>query len=226
MKFTICLCVLNHPVTLFIEDPSSLIFFTLRAMKVIMIHKIITCIIWRVNINHLDLAHIGVLEQFQHFEVVALDVKVLGLLPIHTFLRTRTQRLVDRCCSLLQGGSFTNPREVIDFGIVFHGVVSKQQTEFVEVHYTMDFSVLAFCFGETRGGNLIKGVEGEARAVRGLFFYMFEVFHNCGFLVFVGPHTAASPCVGLLVLCAFCFFEAAQGRIFCIFAAEIKRTRK
>lgn len=224
METTVVFCIFTESISFFIPVSSIIVF--IRHRIIIQVYKITTRVIWRVDINHFDLAHIGVLEQFQHFEVVALDVEVLCLVPIHTFLWTRTQRLVDRCCSLLQGGSFTNPREVIDFGIVFHGVVSKQQPEFVEIYYATDFPVFAFGFGEARGGNLIKGVEGEARAVRGLFFYMFEVCHNCGFLVFVGPHTAASPCVGLLVLCAFCFFEAAQGRIFCIFAAEIKRTRK
>ncbi len=185
MEFSIRFCVFNHSVTLFIEYSRLFIFFTLCTVEVIMIHKIIARVIWRVNINHLDLAHIGVLKQLQHFEVVALYVEVLGLVPIHAFFGTRAQRLVDGGSGFLQCRSFAHPGKVIDFGIVFHGVVSKQQTEFVEVHYAMDFSVLAFCFGETRGGNLIKGVEIELCAIWRFFCKMFHIYFFCIFALLI-----------------------------------------
>ncbi len=89
-----------------------------------MIHKIIARIIWRVNVNHLDLAHIRVLEQFQNFEVITLDIQILCILPVHTFFGTGAQRLVDRSSSLAQGSTFANPSKVIDFWGILHGLVA------------------------------------------------------------------------------------------------------
>ena len=62
MKASVAICVLTKTVAFVIEIMLIVFFCTL--CKVIMIHKVITCIVWWVNINHLDLAHIGVLEQF------------------------------------------------------------------------------------------------------------------------------------------------------------------
>ncbi len=35
--------------------------------KMVMVHKVVTRIVRRVDIYHFHFAHIGVLEQFQHF---------------------------------------------------------------------------------------------------------------------------------------------------------------
>ena len=51
-----------------------------------MINKVITCIVRWININHLHLTQIRLLKEFEHFEVVTLDIKVLGIVPIYTIL--------------------------------------------------------------------------------------------------------------------------------------------
>ena len=55
-----------------------------------MINKVITCIVRRININHLHLTQIRLLKEFENFEVIALNIKVLGVVPIHTILLYRT----------------------------------------------------------------------------------------------------------------------------------------
>ena len=55
-----------------------------------MINKVITCIVRRININHLYLTQIRLLEKFKHFEVITLNIKVLGIVPIHTIFLYRT----------------------------------------------------------------------------------------------------------------------------------------
>jgi len=121
MKTSIAICIL--PKTYSIFKFIMLIVFTIIFVKVIMIHKIIPCIIWRINIYHLHLTHIGVLEQLQNFEVIALDIEILCRVPVHTLLGTRAQRLVDRSCSLTEGSTFAHPSKVIDFRGIFHSLV-------------------------------------------------------------------------------------------------------
>ena len=89
-----------------------------------MIHKIIARIIWRVDIYHLNLTHIGVLKQLQNFEVIAFDIEILCMLPVHTFLWAGAQRFVNRCSSLLKGSPFAHPSKVIDFRSILHCLVA------------------------------------------------------------------------------------------------------
>ena len=74
MVTTIGIRILDKAITQFIHISSGFIFLFLRTGKVIVIHKVIPRIVRRININHLHLTEIRLLEQFQHFEVVALNI--------------------------------------------------------------------------------------------------------------------------------------------------------
>ncbi len=141
-------------------------------MKVILIYKIIARIIWRVYINNIYLTHIGVLKQFQHFEVITFDIKILCILPVHTFFRARTQRLVDRCSSLTEGSTFPHPRKVINFRSILHSLAAQQQTEFIEIDYAMHFPILPHRFREAGRSNLVERIKIELCTVFCLLFYM------------------------------------------------------
>ena len=142
-----------------------------------MIHKIIPRIIRWVNINHLDLTHIRVLEQLQYFKIVSLNIKVLRFVPVHTLFGTRAQSLIDRCSRLLQGSTFTHPSKVIHFGSILHGFVPKKLTKFVEINYTMYFSIIALCLREARRHNLVKGFQIQFFPIWRLPIYTFQFFH-------------------------------------------------
>ena len=122
MKASIAICVFTIAVAFLITVAFIIFFCGLR--KVIMIHKIIARVIWRVNVNHLDFTHVGVLEQFQNFEVIALNIKILCMLPVHALFWARAQCLVDRCSSLLQGSTLAHPSKVIDFRSILHRLVA------------------------------------------------------------------------------------------------------
>ena len=94
MEPSVTICVLTKTVSFLV--PIAFIIFLCRLRKIIMIHKVISRVIRRVYVYHLDLAHIGVLKQLQNFEVIALDIEILCRVPIHTLLGARTQCLVDR----------------------------------------------------------------------------------------------------------------------------------
>ena len=55
MEFTICFCILHEPVAELIHVASLQVFLSLRAVEVVVIHKVVACVIWRVDINHLNL---------------------------------------------------------------------------------------------------------------------------------------------------------------------------
>ena len=70
METAITLCILYQSFTLFSDVTREEVVILLGLMEVILIYKIITRIVRRVDINHLHLAHIGVLEQFEHFQII------------------------------------------------------------------------------------------------------------------------------------------------------------
>lgn len=99
MEASLIFCVLTESISFFI--PVSCIIVFIRHRIIIQVHKIIARVIWRVNIYHLDLAYIGILEQFQHFEIIALDIEILRGVPIYRLFLARTQSLTNRRSRLL-----------------------------------------------------------------------------------------------------------------------------
>ena len=67
----------------------GVIFISIDENEIVIIYKIMTCIIRRVDVNHLHLAEISFTQHFQYIEVVALNVEVLRVVKIHTFLTAR-----------------------------------------------------------------------------------------------------------------------------------------
>ena len=70
--------------------------FTNCLRKVIVINKVVTRVIRRVNINHLDFAKISLTDNFQYIKVVTLDVEILRVVEVHTFLTAGSERLCGR----------------------------------------------------------------------------------------------------------------------------------
>ena len=54
--------------------------------KVIFIHKVISCVIRSINVDHLDFAEIGFLQQLQHFEIVALNIEAVSYTHLFALL--------------------------------------------------------------------------------------------------------------------------------------------
>ncbi|WP_315437285.1 hypothetical protein [uncultured Selenomonas sp.] len=71
--------------------------------KVVIVHEaVIPRVVGWVDIDHLHLAEVGLLQQFQHIEIVPLDVEVLAVeralcaIPPDTVRHDGTQRRIDR----------------------------------------------------------------------------------------------------------------------------------
>ena len=70
--------------------------FGRRLRKVILIDKVIARVVRRIDIDHLHLVEIGLLQALQHIEVVTLDVEVLRVVEVHALLTAGTQCGIDR----------------------------------------------------------------------------------------------------------------------------------
>ena len=136
MKTSIRIHVLDIFIAQLIYCSRSLSILISRHRKIIMINKIITRIVRRININHLYLTQIRLLEKFKHFEVITLNIKVLCVVPIHTILLYRTQRLLNRFQNFGTSCLFTNPVKLVCLRSIFHSVVTKKLAKYVKINYT------------------------------------------------------------------------------------------
>lgn len=146
METTIRIRVLHKAVAKFIHIARLLIIFLSTLFEVIVINEVIARVVRRIDINHLHLAQIRLLQQLQSVKVVALDVNVLRVLPIHTPLRHRAQRLVDGRRSLTTGGLLAHPCKLVGFRLVLDGIIAKELAQLLEV-YNMPQGPLAALVG-------------------------------------------------------------------------------
>ena len=63
----------------------SVVFFCTLS-KIILVYKIISCIIRRINIDHLYFSKVCLLKQFQYFQIISLDVEIFCSICILTIL--------------------------------------------------------------------------------------------------------------------------------------------
>ncbi len=95
MKTTVTLGIslhrVNDLVTLFIKQSICLFKFVTTLCEIIIINKVITCVIRWVYVNYLHFAKISLAQHFQYIKVIALNIKILRMVKIHTFLTTRTE---------------------------------------------------------------------------------------------------------------------------------------
>ena len=79
MKTTVALGIRDHTISGFIVLPAACKILCRALRKVILIDKVIAGIVGRINVYHLDLAEIGLLQKFQDFQIIALNVEILAV---------------------------------------------------------------------------------------------------------------------------------------------------
>ena len=142
MKAPIRVCILKKSVaSLFVEYAELFLIFVRLHCKVIPINKVITSIIGRININHLDLTQITFLQELQHFQIVALNIEIFSRVPIHTLFRAGTQRFTDGPVGLHNGRFLAHPGKFICFVPLGH-IAGQHLSQQVEVDRLFQLSVL------------------------------------------------------------------------------------
>ena len=143
-----------------------------------MINKVITCIVRWININHLHLTQIRLLEKFKHFEVITLNIKVLGVVPIHTILLYGTQRLLNRLQNFGTSCLLANPVELVCLRSIFHCVVTKELAKYVKINYTfLPPHIWVGYLRKARRRNLIKRIQIQLRSISRLQFHSIGSVH-------------------------------------------------
>lgn len=103
-------------------------------LEVVRVHKVLAGVVGRIDIDQLDLAGIALLQQLEHFEVVALDHQVLGGVPIHALVRAGAQRAGARCQGQLPGAALAVPVEAVFLISIGDGMVTHQRLEHIHVY--------------------------------------------------------------------------------------------
>ena len=138
METTIALGVLHHTVAVLIVLPTIGKILIRTLSKVILVYKVVSCVIRRINVDHLDFAEIGFLQELQHLKIIALNIEVFGGIKVHAasaairfsltvcpsgncFIFTnRAQRLIDWGIGEKNGLLLVRPSELVALLIAIH----------------------------------------------------------------------------------------------------------
>lgn len=76
----------------------SQIFFK-WPLEIVVVNKIISCVVWWINIDHLDPASVAHLQEFQNFQIFAFDENISGLVLLNAFAGSGNERALagQRC---------------------------------------------------------------------------------------------------------------------------------
>ena len=107
-----------------------------RVGKVISIDEIVAGVVGRVDVDHLLLAVVGRLQQLQDLQVVALNVEVLGGVPVHTFLWAGTQGASGTLLSQPQAVRLALPLKLVLLKVVVD-VLAAQGKQFINVQFAL-----------------------------------------------------------------------------------------
>src|SRR5690606_10750542 len=90
-------------------------------------------VIRRIDIDHLDLAEVRLLQKLQDFQVVTLDEHVLRLIEVHGFLANRLQRPDARLLNNPHAFRLTRP---VEFKALFTRInpITEYALELIEVN--------------------------------------------------------------------------------------------
>lgn len=100
MKAAITLCItlhwINQSVAFFIKGTTGCLEVFARLGEIVIVNEVITCVIGRVYVNHLDCAEIVLAENFEHIKIIALDIEVFGVPKIFGNIEVWTECFVSR----------------------------------------------------------------------------------------------------------------------------------
>lgn len=135
-------------VALGIKSPIGLFKSLFALSEIVIIDEIVTRIIGRVNVNHLHAAEIRFAKDFEHVEIVALNIEIFSCIEVNRFFATRAQRKFYRLVGKTRGSSFVGPGELVALLALGKHLVRQFRTELVEVDGKFRPSVLAQTLGD------------------------------------------------------------------------------
>ena len=116
--------------------------------KIIFIDKIISRVVRRIYVNHLDFAQVVLTKKFQHLQIVSLYVEIFGVIEINALFPARTKCHRGRRICKTYGFLFVRPSELITFLGTLNNIFREFLTENVKIYTLMKMSILANLFSE------------------------------------------------------------------------------
>jgi len=147
MKTTVTLSISNHLIPFFIILATIILVFRSILLKFIAINKVITCIIRRIDINHLHLAQIRFLQQLQHFQIVAFNIKVFRIVKVNAFFSARAQGFVNRRIGSQNSSALIRPSKLVAFLQAIYNMVTKLLFQHIKINGMLQFALFidSFC---------------------------------------------------------------------------------
>ena len=136
-----------HPVPVLVHHAAVFFVFRERLLKIIIVDEIVPRIIRRIDINHLDLPKITLLQQLQRLKIIPLNIQILRRVPVLAFLYARPQRLANGTIRFDNGCFLPDPRELVGL-LAFAHVFCEHLLELLEINRPLKSppaGLLSFC---------------------------------------------------------------------------------
>src|SRR5690554_5405754 len=182
--------------------------------EVVWIDEFLAGVIGRVDVDLLDLAVVALLQQLEHFQVIALDKQVLGGVEIHRFLPAGFEGGGGRLLNQPQAVPLAGPVHAVALSAAVKNVCEFTQFRFqaLQINGHLQLALVVTGFGEDAREQLFELFAALLGNVQGLAVHL----GVCGGLVWVGHGTAVSfvkAKYGLSVLTALALFSGRFVRV-------------
>ena len=175
METAIALGVGHKPVAFFIIL-TAIIHIVRRTLgKIVLIDKIIAGVVRRINVDHLDLAQIGFLQELQHFQIIALDVEILTVktaghsILAHAVCHNRAQRCRNGRIGRQHGLFLVRPCKLVTLFPTLHDGIGKLLPQNVKIN-GMFYLAVTHYFGDGIGEQLADQLNVALYAVKAVHF--------------------------------------------------------
>ena len=175
MKATIAFRVRNKPVAFFIIL-TAIIHIVRRTLgKIVLIDKIISCIVRRINVDHLDFAQIGFLQELQYFQIISLDVEVFTVktagrtVLAYTVGHHRAQRCCDGRICRQHCLFLVRPCKLVTLLPTLHDGIGKLLPQNIKINSVFYFAV-TFYLGNCIGEQLTNQLNVALHTVKAVHF--------------------------------------------------------
>ena len=133
MKSPISFCICHELAAFFVHLPGFFQIFILYPSEIILVNKVVTRVVRRIDVDHLDLAEVGLLEELEGIQVIALDKQILRGIKIHALFPAGAQGFGDGRVGGQQRLPFPWPVEVVALLRAFDDMPRKFLAEQIEV---------------------------------------------------------------------------------------------
>ena len=162
MKLPITLSIGNQAATLLVILAALCIVLATSFSEVVVIDEVVASVVRRINVDELHLAGVGLLQNLQRVQVVALDIEVLGGVPILRLAQLGNHRLVDGAARLGLSLALAGPSELVTLALAF-GHITQKIAQRVEVNGACKLAVGVLYLGHhlrEQLGNLLDVFNG------------------------------------------------------------------